>query len=263
MKPDYKNWMPKGMVLGMLAAAVVCLALTIMFGCTGLLPAGGLKTVLTVAAGLAAAVCTVATVWMTALYRAFSYRGRRQLSRQIIEGLAAYVSIPDGGVGLDVGCGSGALTIACAKRNPQGRFLGVDRWGKEYASFSKTLCEENARAEGVDNTQFRQGNAVKLDFPDESFDAVVSNYVYHNIPSSDRQAILMETLRVVKPGGIFALHDIFSKAKYGDMAQFTQKLRTLGYAHVELINTADGTFMTSREATWMGLAGSALLVGRK
>ena len=228
MKPDYKNWMPKGMVLGMLAAAVVCLALTIMFGCTGLLPAGGLKTVLTVAAGLAAAVCIVATVWMAV-----------------------------------VGCGSGALTIACAKRNPQGRFLGVDRWGKEYASFSKTLCEENARAEGVDNTQFRQGNAVKLDFPDESFDAVVSNYVYHNIPSSDRQAILMETLRVVKPGGIFALHDIFSKAKYGDMAQFTQKLRTLGYAHVELINTADGTFMTSREATWMGLAGSALLVGRK
>ena len=45
-------------------------------------------------------------------------------------------------MGLDVGCGSGALTIACAKRNPQGKMVGIDRWGKEYASFSLPLCEK-------------------------------------------------------------------------------------------------------------------------
>ena len=81
-------------------------------------------------------------------------------------------------MGLDIGCGSGALTIACAKRNPQGKMIGIDRWGKEYASFSLPLCEKNAAAEGVKNASFRRGNAVKLDFPDESFDAVTSNYVY-------------------------------------------------------------------------------------
>ena len=53
----------------------------------------------------------------------FSYEGGRQLSRQIIEGVASYIELPEGGVGLDVGCGSGALTIACAKRNPQGRMV--------------------------------------------------------------------------------------------------------------------------------------------
>ncbi len=36
---------------------------------------------------------------------------------------------------------------------------GIDRWGKEYASFSKQLCENNSEAEGVDNTSFAQGDA--------------------------------------------------------------------------------------------------------
>lgn len=58
--------------------------------------------------------------------------------------------------------------------------IGIDRWGKEYASFSLPLCEKNAAAEGVKNASFQRGNAVKLDFPDESFDAVTSNYVYHS-----------------------------------------------------------------------------------
>ena len=71
------------------------------------------------------------------------------------------------------------------------------------------------------------------------------------------------TLRVLKKGGTFALHDIFSEAKYGDMQAFLRKLRDLGYEKVELIDTTDGMFMTKGEAAWMGLAGSALLTGRK
>ena len=111
--------------------------------------------------------------------------------------------------------------------------------------------------------RFVQGDAVKLDFPDNSFDAVMSNYVYHNIPGKDRQEILLETLRVLKKGGTFAIHDIFSKAKYGDMNAFVEKLRSMGYESVELIDTTDGSFMTPNEALWMGLKGSALLVGKK
>ena len=200
---------------------------------------------------------------MVIMYRAFSYNGKRQMSRQIIDGVAAKVVLPEGGRGLDVGCGSGALTIAVAKRNPQARMTGIDRWGVEYSSFSKTLCEENARAEGVSNTSFAKGDALKLDFADETFDAVCSNYVYHNIPSRDRQAILMETLRVLKKGGTFAIHDIFSRQKYGDMQMFVQRLRNMGYADVQLIPTDNGLFMTRREATWLALKGSAILVGKK
>ena len=177
--------------------------------------------------------------------------------------LASPVTLPEGGIGLDVGCGSGALTIACAKRNPQGKMIGIDRWGKEYASFSLPLCEKNAAAEGVKNALFRRGNAVKLDFPDESFDAVTSNYVYHNITGEDKQALLLETLRVLKKGGTFAIHDLMSERRYGDMQAFVQKLREMGYERVELIDTTTGKFMTPKEAKRLMLHGSTLLVGRK
>ena len=261
MKPDYKNWMPKGMVLSGFAATAVFLILFIVFGLTGIV-SGTLKTVLFIVflAGTIIGLCV--SVWMILLYRAFSYNGKRQMSRKIIEGIAGYVKLPDGGKGLDVGCGSGALTIACAKRNPTAAFIGIDRWGKEYASFNKPLCENNAKAEGVNNISFERGDATHLDFPDESFDAVVSNYVYHNIPG-DRQAYLLETLRVLKKGGMFAIHDIFSKSKYGDMQAFVKKLKDMGYADVRLIDTTDGTWITKWESVWMELAGSALLIGKK
>ena len=249
------------MVLSAIAATAVFLILFVVFGLTGLV-SGKLKTMLFIVFLAGTIIGLGVSVWMFLLYRTFSYNGKRQMSRQIIEGIAGYVKLPDGGKGLDVGCGSGALTIACAKRNPTASFIGIDRWGKEYASFNKPLCESNAKAEGVSNVSFRRGNAKDLDFPNEYFDAVVSNYVYHNIPG-DRQTYLLETLRVLKKGGTFAIHDIFSKSKYGDMQAFVMKLKDMGYADVRLIDTTDGNWITKWESVWMTLAGSALLIGKK
>ena len=263
MKADYKNWMPKGMVTGTGCGTIASLVLFLILGVSPIVPEGSAKRVIGIVFLVLTVVLGLITVWMYLMYRAFSYNGKRQMSKQIIEGVASYVSIPDGGKGLDVGCGSGALTIACAKKNPGASFTGIDRWGKEYASFSKKLCESNSEAEGVSNTSFMQGDACKLPFEDETFDAVTSNYVYHNIPSSDRQAILLETLRTLKKGGTFAIHDIMSKAKYGDMQAFVQKLKDMGYDDVKLIDTTSGMFMNKWESTWMGLSGSAILMGRK
>ena len=261
MKPDYKNWMPKGMVLSFAAGAIGSLLLCLLFACTGWV-SGPWQTVLTVLFAVLAVVFCGLTIWSVLMYRAFDYNGKRQMSRQIIEGVAAYIKLPQGGKCLDVGCGSGALAIAVAKRNPKADLVGIDRWGKEYASFSKALCERNAQAEKVKNTTFQQGDATHLDFPDETFDAVTSNYVYHNIPG-DRQQYLLETLRTLKKGGSFAIHDIFSASKYGDMQVFVKKLKAMGYQKVELIGTTSGKFMRKSEAGWMGLSGSALLAGRK
>ena len=180
MKPDYKNWIPRGMLFSLIAGTVLSLALLLVFGVFGICVSGKLRIVLSVVFGIAFVVCAKYTEWCVNAYRSFSYDGERKLSKQIIDGTAEHITLPEGGVGLDIGCGSGALTIACAKRNPQGKMVGIDRWGKEYASFSLPLCEKNAAAEGVKNASFRRGNAVKLDFPDESFDAVTSNYVYHS-----------------------------------------------------------------------------------
>ena len=261
MRTDYKNWMPKGMVMGAMWGTVVFLILSVILA---VLPIPHTAKVIAVSILLVITVVfAIMTLWMFLMYRAFSYDGKRKMSAQIINGVASYVKIPEGGKGLDVGCGSGALTIACAKRNPKASMTGIDRWGKEYASFSKNLCEQNSKAEGVSNTSFMQGDAVKLPFEDETFDAVTSNYVYHNIPSRDRQAILLETLRTLKKGGTFAIHDIMSKAKYGDIQSFAKKLKDMGYSEVELIDTTNGKFMSKWESTWMGLSGSTILVGKK
>ncbi len=261
MKTDYKNWMPKGMVMGVMWGTLVFLILSVILA---ILPIPHTAKVISVSILLVITVVfAIMTLWMFLMYRAFSYDGKRKMSAQIISGVASYVKIPEGGKGLDVGCGSGALTIACAKRNPKASMTGIDRWGKEYASFSKNLCEQNSKAEGASNTSFMQGDAVKLPFEDETFDAVTSNYVYHNIPSRDRQAILLETLRTLKKGGTFAIHDIMSKAKYGDIQSFAKKLKDMGYSEVELIDTTNGKFMSKWESTWMGLSGSTILVGKK
>ena len=138
----------------------------------------------------------------------------------------------------------------------------MDRWGQEYASFSQKLCEDNARAEGVTNVHFLRADARELPFPNESFDLVTSNYVYHNIPG-DRQALLRESLRVLKKGGRFVIHDIFYPSAYGDMQAFLKSLQDEGYAEVRLIPTADGLFVKKCEARWMMIADSALLMGIK
>ena len=253
MKEDYKNWVPNGMIYGFGAAAIGLAAVACV------IKNRPLSTLL----GAGALGCGAWTAWCVYANSQFSYDGNRQLSRQIVEGTAEYITLPEGGVGLDVGCGSGALTIACAKKNPQGRMVGIDRWGAEYASFNKELCEKNAEAEGINNVCFRKGDACKLDFPDETFDAVTSNYVYHNITGKNKQALLRETLRVLKKGGSFAIHDLMEPARYGDMEQFTAELKAEGYEDVQLIKTTDGKFMSPGEAKLMLLSGSTLLFGRK
>ena len=141
--------------------------------------------------------------------------------------------------------------------------VGIDRWGKEYASFNQPLCERNAQAEGIGNVSFQKGDACGLDFADETFDAVTSNYVYHNITGRNKQALLRESLRVLKKGGTFTIHDLMSLARYGDMQRFAQELRDEGYDQVRLIDTTKELFMSPADAKWMMLGGSTLLVGRK
>ena len=263
MKPDYKNWVPKGMVYSFIAGTIVS-AIVFMLVTTTSILSGNTKLICEIIFGILTLGLFISSVFFVNLYNTFSYDGKKQFARRIIDKVSDYVVLPENGVGLDVGCGSGALTIACAKKNPQGKMVGLDRWGKEYASFNKPLCENNASIEGVaERTSFVRGDALKLDYPDEYFDAVTSNYCYHNIPSSNRQDIILETMRVLKKGGTFAIHDEFTKNKYGDLNQLVKTLKDMGFEKVELLDTSDGLFMTKKEATPLGLVGSGLLVGKK
>lgn len=195
-------------------------------------------------------------------YSAFSHAGKRRLDRRIAaEGTARYVKLSAGGKGLDVGCGSGALTVACAKRNPEAQMLGIDHWEKHEAGCR--LCHQTAAEEHVRNVAFQVGNMRGLDFPDESFDAVTSNDAYHKALGADRQTLLLETLRVLKKGGVFAIHDRMSHSQYGDMEAFRRKLLEMGYESVEIFDTTSGMFMPRKEVKRLMPRGSTLLVGRK
>ena len=79
----------------------------------------------------------------------------------------------------------------------------------------------------------------------------------------NKQDLLLETLRVLKKGGTFAIHDIMSEGRYGDMRAFADKLKKMGYEEVNLTKTDEGMFMTETEGKWLGLSGSTLLVGKK
>ena len=70
-------------------------------------------------------------------------------------------------------------------------------------------------------------------------------------------------MRVLKKGGVFAIHDIMTESKYGDISAFAGRLRDMGYSEVRVIDTTDGVFLGKKEAMVLMLSGSKLLYGRK
>ena len=85
--------------------------------------------------------------------------------------------------------------------------------------------------------RFEKGDAAKLAFPDETFDAVVSNFVFHEVRTAkDKRDVVREALRVLKKGGAFSLQDMFAqKALYGDMEDLVKELKAEGFAEVHYI----------------------------
>ena len=157
---------------------------------------------------------------------------------------------------LEVPVGTGVLTMPVYRDLPQAEITCLD-----YSPDMMAAARERAKRAGIGNVRFVQGDVGALPFEDESFDIVLSLNGFHAFP--DKEAAYRETLRVLKKGGSFAIHDLMSRARYGDMDAFVQKLRAEGYEDVRLIDTTDGRFMGRREATLLGLGGSKLLVGRK
>lgn len=135
MKVNYKNWIPKGMILSSAIGAAISFGLLIGLRTIKIVKVDIIFGVLSVIFLSAFLFCIVLTTWSIYAYNMFSYTGKRKLSKQIIEGILEYIVIPEGGLGLDVGCGSGSLTIACAKRNSKSTMIGVDRWWKRIRFF--------------------------------------------------------------------------------------------------------------------------------
>ena len=253
---DYGSWMstPVFFMAGIPAALAILLAV-LSFAAFRTPALGILFSGIT--------ICLIALLcWLVWIRRQYAFEGGRVMGR-VHQTVLSHLDYDGRGTLLDVGCGSGALSIRAALTWPEGRVVGIDSWQAVYR-YSRTLCEKNAAAEGAGNRcNFQHGDARKLNFADESFDAVVSNYVYHNITGAEKRELLLETLRVLKKGGVFALNDKMKPRMYGDMEAFAQQLRDLGYQEVRLIDTAREAFGSRRRAAMMMLGESRMLVGRK
>ncbi len=93
---------------------------------------------------------------------------------------------------------------------------------------SACRCAKKRRCGGREKRFVPAWKRREAGFPRRSFDAVTSNYVYHNITGKDKQALLLETLRVLKKGGTFAIHDLMSPRRYGDMQGVCPKAQGYG-----------------------------------
>ena len=196
---NYGNWM-SAPVFYMVGALVVLMAVLCVI--SHFIPGMRLIGVLALAAAVAVLFLLA---WITWIRRQYAFGGGGMMEKVHVV-LLSHLDFDGKGTLLEVGCGSGALSIRAALSWPEAEVTGMDYWGAVY-NYSQAMCESNAQREGVsERCRFLPGDARKLDFPDETFDAVVSNYVYHNINGSDKQALLLESLRVLKKGGVFALN---------------------------------------------------------
>lgn len=259
-KTNYGNWVPEKALYMLFGGAVVLLGITIALQMTIGNP------VITVIAGVVCVLVLAEAVYMLICHEEFAF-GKGNMMAGVHQHLVEHLEWNGEGKLLDIGCGAAALTVRCAKVFPKAEITAMDYWGAEW-NYEKEQCEKNARIEGVsERITFQKGDAAKMDYEDETFDAAVSNFVFHEVRSAkDKRDVVKEALRVVKKGGVFSFQDMFSqKALYGDMDQFVEMLKAEGISEIHYIgNLEEKLDFIPRFVTmpWM-ISGMGILYGRK
>jgi arsenite methyltransferase len=158
----------------------------------------------------------------------------------------AVADLHPGEVVLDLGSGAGADVLISARRvAPGGRAIGLDMTDEMLE-----LARRNAAEAGVGNMEFLKGYLEDIPLPDGSVDVVISNCVINL--AADKNVVLAEAARVLRPGGRLAFSDIIADEDMDEMtkadmaewtgciagaltdAEFTEALTTAGFTDIEI-----------------------------
>lgn len=257
---NYGNWVPEKALCMLFGMTALFLIIAFVLGFTVGNP------IITAIFGVICAVTAAMAIYMYVCHEKFAF-GKGNMMAGVHQNLVEHLEWNGEGRLLDIGCGAAALTVRCAKAFPKAKITAMDYWGAEW-SYAKEQCERNARIEGIaDRVTFQKGDAAKLDFADGTFDAAVSNFVFHEVRTAkDKREVVREALRVVKKGGVFSFQDMFSqKALYGDMNEFVEILKSEGISEIHYIGNLEKKldFIPGFVTTpWM-ISGMGIIYGRK
>jgi ubiquinone/menaquinone biosynthesis C-methylase UbiE len=246
-KFNFGNWVPGKMIFIPGILALLCFGL-------GFLQWGW---------WIPAALFLLVTVYFTVSRVLFSVEGGN-IQNKVQELIISQLQWDGKGEILDIGCGNGPLSIKTAKRFPQAKITGVDTWGKNW-DYANQVCQQNSRLAGVTNLHFQQGSAAALPFEDASFDVVVSNLTFHEVREiKDKRHCLQEALRVLKPGGLFVLQDLFLLQRYyGEPRDLVSYIKQIGAIDTEFIRTCDEAFIPRWVKLPFMLGAMACIHGKK
>ena len=137
--------------------------------------------------------------WLTPLYDPLLKWGMREhvFKRRLID----QANIRPGDRVLDLGCGTGTLTLMIQRAHPGAEIVGLDGDPQVLA-----FALEKARRVGIQIT-WDEGLADCLPYPAGSFDRVVSSLVIHHLAPEAKRKAMLEVLRVLRPGGTFHILD--------------------------------------------------------
>jgi ubiquinone/menaquinone biosynthesis C-methylase UbiE len=232
--PDYALRVPRPLQL-LIACGLVagCLGLALLLGVPTLSPA--YAVILLVLGAVSAALA--AALWMITARQLRERMRRRMLDSVAWRG--------DERV-LDVGCGNGFLLVEIAKRLTTGRATGIDLWKAEAGAHTSEVAWRNAHTERVaDRIEIRNVDARTMPFEDQSFDVIVSSLMLHHAGGSlDRDQVIREMLRVLKPGGTLMLYDARPI-----IAAATRQLRQSGLASIRRTGQIMVLLIANRPAT--------------
>jgi SAM-dependent methyltransferase len=158
----------------------------------------------------------------------------------------ALAKLNQGEIVLDLGSGGGIDVLLSARRvGPTGKAYGLDMTDEMLA-----LANENKRKAGAENVEFLKGEIENIPLPDNSVDVIISNCVINL--SADKDRVLREAFRVLKPGGRLAVSDVVTRGAIPneirqkvllwvgciagalEEAEYRSKLRAAGFEQVEV-----------------------------